>query len=673
VAVIRIKVSDGLGFMAVLLARALAPVTSFGQLHDQMNSCPSDPDKLRSMIDELKTTFECSGLNLRTCNQYRSTVAVGGALAGSVAAGLAVLKNNPGIKCGLGTNSVSGKISFLRHRIIEEAQASPAGGACTISKDVLAKDFDRLKRDFQKEGERLNADLRERLIAQQAGSVDASKIAVTGEEMRSRMLQGLDALDAEIRASNLSVEARQSLYDIVADERKALRATSGGALAGKVADTYQRLTAYMPLSLKEGLSSQTQTALSYWKLGEEKRAKAATASVEKAVGEVDRLMASLSNFTSNQAKYDFLKGKGYNAQVIESIMEVEAARVAAGRYATSLQMANHKLSTTAFRGGSQISVDELRKFSRSHFLSFLEQPLFAFREVPGLNNGLAATVGRAGKTALAKVTASGAQGLSKVAGVAGSTLMVAGKVVAAPAFTGAEIALHTGDVDCRGQRVSQYGVLRPFENENGATVCRAGDERTDKTDEFLFDLSFEEQLSELRNDFTACDMLVGLHARYAPSANWSVTCSANSKVQLNTKNTKGEGQMVRFDVANGLPANLEWHSTSWDRCAKVQLNDDGSFTSGRVFQIEDGKSCGEVGFGTPVSTGRLARTRADGAVAAKSKKMASEFIAWHETNSYLMTAAADCCSGRQGNPMCELKSGRGGDGGSGASGVRTHR
>src|SRR5437868_1447163 len=81
-------------------------VLLFACTNVQAQTCPKDAQKIKSMIGELRDTFECSGLSFKTCREYSGRViagaaagvTVGGPLAARTAAGLALMKSK-GIVC----------------------------------------------------------------------------------------------------------------------------------------------------------------------------------------------------------------------------------------------------------------------------------------------------------------------------------------------------------------------------------------------------------------------------------------------------------------------------------------------------------------------------------------------------------------------------------------------
>jgi hypothetical protein len=329
------------------------------------------------------------------------------------------------------------------------------------------------------------------------------------------------------------------------------------------------------------------------------------------------------------------------------------------------QRASYNLATSAsFKNAVTVSTEELATLSRSGgAIRKVSDSLRAFRELPGLNNSLTATIRRVGSEAIAKIATSGG---AKAAVKYGAPVVTGiGKAMALPVQVAYESVTFSKDPHCGGERESAYAHLKMTEGEHGGEACHSVEARTNKTDEFLYGLSPSEQLAEVRNNPGTCDLLARMYARYAPSQNWQVTCDG-TVAQLSGKNSKGDGQMIRFDAASGAPANVEWYSGSFERCAKVSIKDD-VFESAQVFETASGmRGCGSVGQGKLVSSSALTMRQDQ----SDEKRMVSEFSSWQASNSFALSAATDCC--RTGtspmNPMCS-GAGRGSNPSSGS--VRT--
>jgi hypothetical protein len=321
--------------------------------------------------------------------------------------------------------------------------------------------------------------------------------------------------------------------------------------------------------------------------------------------------------------------------------------------ASFLQAAGQELSLgVKFRNAAMITATELKDLANRNGLRFLSSPLFHFRQIPGLNNGVVATISRAGRKALAEASLTGASRLATLVRYAGPALSVAGKAFAAPVDLGVETAFHMNDAHCGGEVGTKYADLVMTENAEGHASCQPFNGRTSKTDDFIFGLSPDDQLKEVRENPASCRMLTQLYARYAPSQNWELTCSsgaAGPTARLNGKNAKGDGQMVSFNASDrNTLENLEWYSSSFERCAKVNMKDD-AFESAQIFKMKTGMpSCGSVGEAT--SLGKAALTNRTNH--SDEKKMVQEFSAWQTSNSSVLGMAVECCSGAGDNSLC---------------------
>lgn len=648
-----------------ILAVSICPMRSvFAQ------TCPTDPDKLKSMIGELKETFECSGLSLDSCNKYRNGL-IGGGLAGSVLAGLA-LKKQFGISCGspgVSSRAVEGRTDLIAFLLFgSDSRARQA--VCTIPKEKLVKELNTLKGEFTDASKNISSEMRDRMMAQKIPATDLSKIEVTPEDWRRKFTSGLDGLEKEIQKSPASAADKSRVLEAIARERENLRGLQSlKSIPGQVVMSYENIMGYMSSELKDGLSAEAKKGISYWEIRDtvraEKVAKIPNTAALKAMSEVELELSQLSSKISYESRLDYLKSRGYSSEIAKQLIDIDNSRKSLSWNASHMQRTAYELTSSAkYRGVAAVSAEEVKTVASKNGLRFLDTALYKFREMPGLNGELLATISRAGRAAMAKASAEGGSKLMTMAKFVAPAVPIVAKAATAEVQVAAELILHDSGKRCAQDRQSPYTQQAPVE-VNGREVCRAVDERTDKTDEFLFGLTTDEQLKEMRSNPASCDLLVRMHERYAPSQNWKLTCDG-STVQLNGKTARGENQMVRYDGSEGSTDKLEWYSGSFESCAKVSLKD-GAFDSAQVFETENGMSgCGSVGSGKAVRSETLLNRRDT----SSEKKMVKEFAEWQNSNAYVLTAAMECCNGSADNAMCPKSEG----GGSSKNGrVRTSR
>lgn len=671
-----------------LLFSFLMVVSAFADKAAAQTCSSMNPDKVQSMIRELKDTFECSGLNLKSCNQYRAGL-VGGSLAASTAAGLALLKRNSAITCalpGAKTSLTSGqRYDFIAQLIFgDEAAAAIAGTSakgCSVPRQTMVKELEGLQKDFSRESSRITGEMKDRMVAERVPPPDLKKISVTEGDWKNKFSSGLEALEKEVKATSIvDPTTKQQLLNLIADQKEALNSVSLKSIPSQVVQSYDTIVGHMPAALKDGLSEEATKAISYWNISDtvraEKAAKLPNTATQKVLAEVENDLSKLGGMAREAERSEFLLQRGYKADMVKQLIEIDNSRRTLSLNSSMLRITNHELTMGArFKNAAVITATEMRELARKNGLRFLDSPLFHFREIPGLNNGLLATVSRAGKKALAEATAVGASRLATVAKVAAPVLSVAGKAMAAPVEIFVEGVTHTNDLHCGGQMTSKYADLVSTENEKGGESCRPVNERTKRSDDFLFGLSFDDQLKEVRNNEVSCQMLTQLYARYAPSQNWNLTCSSGSNgpvATLNGKSAKGEGQMVTFNASDrNAIQNVEWYSSTFERCAKVALKDD-AFESAQVYGMKTGmSSCGSVGSATTLGKSVL-NTRQN---QSDERKMLTEFVLWQASNSSVLGMAAECCGGSADNAMCPKASGGRGSrpAGSSTSGDRTTR
>ncbi len=630
--------------------------------------CPSDPEKIKSMIGELRDTFECSGLNFRSCNEYRGLViggaaaggvVVGGALAAKTAAGIAMMKSK-GVVCPLpGTNAGLPAIRstaelFAVLALGAVARAKLPGHACSIDKDAAVKVFDGLRRQSVEEAQRVAAEMKDRMIAEKLSATDLSRISATDLERQKAFTAGLDALEKEIRSGSTSAAAKERALEAVARAKSNVASGAESAMT-RIVNSHQQVIGFLSEEIKDSISAKTREGLSWWNHSDtiraEKSAKLLGDSSAKVLAQVQIDLDRIRGMGSNSAgRATVLAELGYKPEFIKNLLSVDDARKTLNFTASSYQGLVYEIGTgSKFKGVKQVPLEELKTMTFRRVLPGMDWALRTFREVPGLNNGLGAVVRRVGAEAIAKTAALADGRLGTMVKYVAPVVTGVGKAMALPVQVVYETATFTNSAHCGGEIESPYARKSMVAYAEGKESCRSINERTDKTDEFLYGLSPAEQLQEVRKNPASCDLLVRLYDRYAPSQNWQVTCQGTT-AQLSGKTVKGDGQTIRFDAASGTPKNIEWYSGSFKSCAKVAMKDD-VFDSAQVFDTESGMSgCGSVGAGTTIGQSALNMRQNT----SDEKQLVKQFAAWQDSNAYVMSAATDCCrNGDSGsNPMC---------------------
>lgn len=636
-------------------------------------SCPTDPAKIKSMIGELRDTFECSGLNFKSCNEYRGLViggaaagvVVGGGLAAKTAAGVALMKSKA-IVCPLpGTVAslpMSGAEFLAMLAFGTDADAklpSMPGTGCSMDKKAATKIFDDLRRDAYADAKKISAEMKDRMLAEKLPLSDAQKL--TEAERRQKMFSAaLDKLQKEISTGGADAASKQSALEAISRARDTL-ASDSGSVVTRITEAYEKLNNTLPSQVRDGVSDATQQEIKFWNYSERIRAENAAVRISaaaKITSQVENDLEVLKGMYNNSAgREEFLKSKGYSAEFAKKLVAVDDARKTMSLTGSKFHGLVYEIGTSAkYKGVASISIEELRAMASRRVIDGYDWALRTFRELPGVNSSLGALVRRVGAEAIAK-TATLAEGrLGTMVKYAAPVVTGVGKAMALPVQVGWEAISFTNDAHCGGERESAYAKKSMIEREDGKQGCHAIDLRTDKTDEFLYALSPSEQLAEVRGNPATCDLLARLYARYAPSQNWQVTCQG-TVAQLNGKNTKGDGQMIRFEATSGIPQNIEWYSSSFQSCAKVTMVND-EVSSAQVFDTKTGmSSCGSVGSAKTVNQ-QMLRMRQN---TSDEKQMVKQFAEWQDTNAYVMSAATDCCrtGENSGNPMCSNVSSNG--------------
>ncbi len=657
-------------FRFVLTAALFWPTPALTQ------TCPSDdPKKIQSMMAELRDTFECNGLNFKSCIEYRGIViggaaagvVVGGRVAAKTLAGLAFMKSKsivcplPGTSAGLKITSSSRE--FLAALAMgEDVHAAIPGSNCTMAKSAAVKEFDALRRSAFESGKSIRSQMLDVMLTHGVTAPDASKIAVTDAEIKKAYASGLDKLEADVKSSALSTGKKEQVFDRLKYAREYLRTNTEVAELA-MSHLSERVWDELPYDFKDGLSKETKSGIAWYELRAQLRTKKIAANPATARAET-LVLSELETFfsKSSSAQAEYLASKGYKPEMIKDLMGMGQAAQALSRTGSGYQMASYQLTSGKFRSLSEVSLEQIKDVTRTNGVFSHVRDIRIFHSFPGLNNGLPATIRRVGAEAIAKIATSDAAqiGLKYVAPVVGGI----GKAMALPVQVAYEAATFSNDPHCGGEISSSYANLKMIENERGNQACHSVEARTEKTDEFLYGLSPADQLTEVRNNRGTCDLLARMYSRYAPSQNWDVTCQGTT-AQMTGKNSKGEGQMIRFDAASGMPQKIEWYSGSFKQCAKVSMKDD-AFESAQVYETSPGMNgCGSVGKATTVRDADLYLRQNT----SDEKKMVKEFANWQDSNSLAMAAATDCC--RTGssaeNPMCPVSRGGRSAPGSGAT------
>ncbi len=630
--------------------------------------CPSDPEKIKSMIGELRDTFECSGLNFRSCNEYRGLVisgaaaggvAVGGALAAKTAAGIALMKSK-GIVCPLpGTNAGSPTIRstaelFALLALGDEAHAKMPGVGCSIDKEAALKVFDGLRRESSEQAQRVAAEMKDRMIAEKLSATDLSKVSATDLDRQKAFTAGLDSLEKEIKSGSASTASKERALEAIARAKSNVASGAESAMT-RIVNSHQQLMGLLSEEIKDSIGAKTREGLSWWNHSDsiraEKSAKVLGDASAKVMAQVQIDLDRIRGMGSNSAgRAEVLKGLGYKPEFITKLLSVDDARKTLNFTASSFQGLAYEVGVgNKFKGVKHVPIEDLRNMTFRRSLPGMDWALRTFRELPGMNNSLSAVVRRVGAEAIAKTAALAEGRLGTMVKYVAPVVTGVGKAMALPVQVVYETATFTNSAHCGGEIESPYARKTMVEYAEGKESCRSINERTDKTDEFLYGLSPAEQLQEVRNNPASCDLLARLYQRYAPSQNWEVTCQGTN-AQLTGKTAKGEGQMIRFDAASGTPQNIEWYSGSFKSCAKVSMKDD-VFDSAQVFDTETGMNgCGSVGTGKTIGQSAIHMRQNT----TDEKQMVKQFSQWQDSNAYVMSAATDCCrTGDSGsNPMC---------------------
>lgn len=616
-------------------------------------ACPTDPDELMGMVEELKGTFECGGFNLDECNQFRSGL-IGGGIAASVAAGIGSLKSRPKLMSCLLPGSISAMgpqpatsprfhaaLQALGFLVVPLASAAP--GSCNLPTEDLAKEFTAMSREHFDEARRIRGDMIDAVLSQKVTPQTLDKIEVPDSALRSKFLEGLDELEKSVRADSANRISHPSTKDWYLDDIKKLKAQfRAGGNYQQMQDAFIRLSDnFMPSEVKADVDSSTLQKLRVWDSRSALRAEkiatlsdpALQAAYKKALGEVDML----TGMTQWSGRAEYLKSLGYSKDVVDKLLEADGARRQIAHRGSYLQMASHDLSFGSLKNKNLLNAAELKELMRAKHINFFDHPLLQFSHVPGMNSGLVKTVGAAGRAAMAK--------LSQVAAGDLATLTKAG--LKGAAFTGSkafaavsETAFHMGSIDCRGGLPGTY-VTEVYNSET--EKCGPSTERTEMTDAFLFGLSREEQLKEIQQGNGTCAMLLGLYDRYAPSQNWNLRCDGDV-ASLSGAGEGGGGRMVKFVSGQDGPRSLQWFSTDLGACANVSLKN-GEFEAAMSYEYENGGTCGGAGSGSGGVRHTASSIWARGAVTDR-KKLLRQFSQWQKENAYAITSASDCCLGR---------------------------
>jgi hypothetical protein len=659
--------SQATAFVTVFASVALSSSVSRAQSPTSaaLKACPTDPDELSGMIDELKGTFECSGLNLRECNEYRTGL-IGGGIAASVAAGIGAFRARPNLMaCMIPGRSASFLNEEMRGRPamamlalgLFGPLAESAPTTCRFPTKELGKEFREMSDEHFRESKALRGEMLDRIMAQKAPDA-LKKVEVPEAEIRKHFVEGLEQLERQVRADNSGKLAvhKQWMLDDIAKLKSQYR--SAGSYADMVSD-FGRFSANFNLQGKtEFIDPATLKNLRIWDLRESLRAEkvanlsdpALKAAYQKALIELD----TFAGMSQMSGKASYLKGLGYSPDFVEKMMSAEGVRQKLQFRGSMLQGAAHELHFGQLSKKAFLESRELEQLTRQRGLMIFEHPIFRWGHMPGLNNSAVKTVAKAGRAAMAKISSVAAGDLAGLAkyGLKGVAL-VGSKAFAAVS----ETAFHMNDAHCGGGNPGQF-VTVSYDAESSR--CAASNERSELTDAFLFGLSREEQLKEIQQSNGTCEMLMGLHARYSPSQNWSLSCEGG-EATLSGLGEDGAGQMLKFNASRVPPEDLRWYSADFESCAKVAMRD-GQIDHANIYEYEAGETCGA---GSAVRmTESLAWSR--GAV-TDQRKLMRQFTRWHKHNAFAMVSAAGCCRGET-TSFCPT-----GKFGSGPSKVRTNR
>lgn len=636
--------------LALTIAAPVAHAQSVSVEGGGRRTCPTNPDEIMGMIDELKGTFECGGFNLKECNQYRSGL-IGGGIAASVAAGIGSLKSRPRLAACLlpGTTAsmdLPGVIEKSRYHfalkalgIAQPLAAHAAPGSCNLPTKELAKEFSAMSREHHDEAAKIRNQMVDALLSQKVTPAVLDKVEVPDAALRAKFLEGLDELEKAVIADKDGRISSPRSRDWFLDDIKKLKTQfrAGGSFAEMHKASVGLIDNFIPSEIRGDMSSSTLQKIRVWDSRTAMRAEkiatlgdpALQAAYKKALGEVD-MLAGMSQWSG---RADYLKGLGYPKDVIDKVLEADGARRQISLRGSALHAASHDLSFGRLKDKTVMAASDLKEFMRTRAISFYDHPMLRFSHVPGLNSGLVKTVGSAGRAAMAKLSSVAAGDLATLTkvGLKGAAF-VGSKAFAAVS----ETAFHMGAVDCRGNNPSVY-VTEVY--DSATERCGPSTERNGMTDTFLFGLTKEEQLKEVQQGNGTCAMLMGMYDRYAPSQNWNLRCDGDVAT-LSGAGEDGGGQMIKFRAGADGPQNLQWYSTDIEACANVTLKD-GEFDTATAYEYENGGSCG-AGAGERLTASSV---WGRGSV-TDGKKLVRQFSKWQKENSFAMSSAADCCQGR---------------------------
>jgi hypothetical protein len=445
-----------------LLSAANAQSVSLGSGSGR-RACPTIPDEIMGMIDELKGTFECGGFNLKECNQYRSGL-IGGGIAASVAAGIGSLKSRPRLAaCLLPGTTVSvelprpierGRYQFALKALglAQPLAAHAAPRSCNLPTKELAKVFTAMSREHHDEANKIRGQMVDALLSQKVTSADLEKVEVSDSALRSKFLEGLDELEKAVKADADGRISSPRSRDWYLDDIKKLKAQfrAGGSFAEMHKASLGLIDNYIPSEIRGEMSSSTLQKIRVWHSRTALRAEkiatlgdpALQVTYKKALAEVD----VLTGMTQWSGRTEYLKNLGYSKDVIDKVLEADGARRQISMRGSALQMASHDLSFGRLKDKTVLAAADLKEFMRTRAINFYDHPMLRFSHIPSLNSGLVKTVGSAGRAAMARlssVAAGDLAGLTKV-GLKGAAL-VGSKAFAAVS----ETAFRMGAVDCR--------------------------------------------------------------------------------------------------------------------------------------------------------------------------------------------------------------------------------
>lgn len=649
----------------VLVASQLSIASAQSLTSSTLKACPTDPDEIFRMIDELKDTFECGGLSLRECNEYKRGL-VGGGVAASVLATIAAFRARPNLMACMMPGRAT---SFLNYELRGRpaiamlalglfgplAESAPA--TCRFPTKELGKEFRDMSTEHFRESKALKDEMLDRFMAQKAPDA-LKKVEVPDVEIRKHFIEGLEQLEHLVQADNSGKLAvhKQWMLDDIANLKSQYR--SAGSYAEMVSG-FEKLSANFNLQDKtEFIDPATLKKLRVWDLRDALRAEkvanlsdpALKAAYQKALSELD----TFTGMSQMSGKASYLKGLGYPPDFVEKIMSAEGVRQKLQLLGSMLQGASHDLLSGQLSKKVFLEPKELEKFTRDRGLKFFDHPILSWSHLPGLSNSAVRNFVKAGRAAMARLSSVAAGDLAGLVkyGLKGITF------VGSKAFASvSETAFFMKDAHCGGISPGQFVTVA---YDADSSRCAASNERSELTDAFLFGLSREDQLKEIKQSNGTCEMLMGLHARYAPSQNWILSCEGD-EATLSGVGEDGAGQMLKFNASSIPPEDLRWYSSDFESCAKVAMKD-GQIDHAIIYEYKAGETCGA---GASVRmTEKLAWSR--GAV-TDQRKLMRQFSTWQRTNAYAMVSAAGCCKGEASSFCSTRKSG------SGSSKVRMSR